>query len=351
MRTFIIGDYRTGTGPANVTFEYLIRFPKGTLCQKARSKPARVIEIIFKTLISDIVLCSGYSGQNLVAIKFAHLFGRPLAYLMHGCVEHENAINGVPDEEMNRIERATIKGSDAVFAVSERFEKWLKERYPEEKDKIFHVLNGVDFPTGKVSAYDNKADIDEVNKTMPARNKSMIFSVGGGMPRKQIRIICEAIEKLNTFRRERGEQELFLVVTGAKGNDDEVIGRYPFVDNRGLVPKEELKQIYQESILFIQNSCFETFGLAPMEALSNRCSILLSDKIGAIEVIDGLKDEDIVYDDKDTNEICKKIQYLIDNPNGERLYNSIDKKAASWDARCDQLIERLQILNNHNEYK
>ena len=30
MKVFVIGDYRTGTGPANVTREYLLRLPKGT---------------------------------------------------------------------------------------------------------------------------------------------------------------------------------------------------------------------------------------------------------------------------------------------------------------------------------
>jgi len=335
MRVFIVGDYKTGSGPANVTYEYIKRFPKGTLYQKTSSKPGRVLEILVKTLFCDVVLCSGYSGQNLVVIKWAHLTHRKVAYMMHGCVEHENAINSAEDEEMNRIERATLKGSDAIFAVSGRFEGWLKANYPEEKDKISHVSNGVEFIDAEPSS-------NGINGSR--RDKNMIFSVGGGMPRKQIKIICEAIDIINKSRKEKGEKELSLVVTGAKGLDDELINSYSFVDNRGLVSKEELKDIYRKSILFIQNSCFETFGLAPMEALSLGCSVLLSDKIGALEVISDLCENDIIYNDKDALEISKKIEYLIDNPNSERLFNSIDKDSASWEVRTKQLMERLELL-------
>ena len=136
MRVFVIGDYRTGTGPANVTKEYLLRLPENTGRLIFRSKILRAIEITVKMPFYDVILFSGYSGQNILGLKWAKMLKKSTAYLMHGCVEHENAINECVDEEMNRIERKTMELSDAILAVSEHFALWLKTYYPEYTDKI-----------------------------------------------------------------------------------------------------------------------------------------------------------------------------------------------------------------------
>ena len=93
MRIFVIGDFRTGTGPANVTKEYLLRLPKNTGYLIGRGKLVRAIEIILKMPFYDVVLFSGHSKQNLLGLKWARRLKKKSAFLMHGCVEHENAIN------------------------------------------------------------------------------------------------------------------------------------------------------------------------------------------------------------------------------------------------------------------
>ena len=76
MRVFIVGDHKTGTGPANVTKEYIRCFPKGTLYQKNTSKIARVPELLIKTILCDCILFSGYSAQNVLGIKLAKIFNK-----------------------------------------------------------------------------------------------------------------------------------------------------------------------------------------------------------------------------------------------------------------------------------
>ena len=126
---------------------------------------------------------------------------------MHGCVEHENGINLEPDEEMNRIERETIELADLVIAVSSRFCKWLKDRYPLYSDKFDYVTNGID------------TALLQNAKERTAGERHMILSIGGGMPRKKIRYICEAVRKL----RQDYDKDLYLCVTGDKGADSDVI--------------------------------------------------------------------------------------------------------------------------------
>ena len=326
MRIFFAGDYISGTGPANVTKYYIDNLPEGTLYQKRRNKVLRAIEIMIDTIRADAVVYSGYSMQNILGMKAAKLFGRPCAYLMHGCVEYENEINREPDPKMAQAERDMIRLSDAVYAVSPVFCRWLKEYYPDSADKFDYVPNGVDI---KLEATDG------VN-----RNPHMIFSVGGGMPRKKIAVICKAVEIL---RREY-DKDMFLVIAGDEGDDSREIDSYTFVDNRGLVDFEENVKLMKSAAVFVQNSCFETFGLAPIEAVLCGCSTLVSKEVGALCILGEVSPDDLIYNCEDEYEIADKIKKLIDKPNASRLVQGINRESNSWKRRSQMLLEKLSKL-------
>ena len=327
MRIFLAGDHVTGSGPANVTQYYIDNLPAGTLYQKRRNKIARVAEIAVNTLRADVVVYSGYSKQNILGMRLAKRLHKPSAYLMHGCVEYENGINLEPDEEMNRVERLTLELADLIIAVSPTFCEWLKEYYPMYAGKIDHVTNGID-ENMRGNAGRSTADCH------------MILSVGGGMPRKRIRYICEAVKKL----RMEYDPGLYVCVTGAKGADTDAINAYDFVDNRGLVPFEEARKLFSQAALFVQNSCFETFGLAPVEALMCGCPILCSSAVGDLSLIDGLKEEDVIKNCDDPDEIAAKIKHTLENPNAERLIGGIDITRCSWKERSAALTSKLSEL-------
>ena len=328
MRIFLAGDSVTGTGPANVTKYYIKNLPKGTLFQKRRSKPARAVEILINTIRADVVVYSGYSKQNILGLKAAKSLKKPSAYIMHGCVEHENEINLEPDEEMNRVERMTLELADLVIAVSESFCGWLKDNYPEYADKIDYVTNGID------------TDLMHNARKRSERPRHMILSIGGGMPRKKIVHICEAIQKL----RESYDPEMYLCVIGAKGADSDKIEAYDFVDNRGLVTFEEGMKLFDEAAVFVQNSCFETFGLAPIEALVCGCPILCSQCVGALELIKDIHDEDVIRDFADADEIASKIRIIMENSNVSRLTADLEWESNSWKARSKALTAKLSKL-------
>ncbi len=161
------------------------------------------------------------------------------------------------------------------------------------------------------------------------------------MPRKKIRHICEAVELLNE---RAGEMKYTLVVTGDKGRDDDVIDSYPFVKNYGLVGSSKVTGLYREAALFVQNSCFETFGLAPMEALMNGCSVLMSKEIGALELFNRVEDGDIIRNFYDASEIAAKMERLLKKGNASRLIKEFDKEHSSWEARTTQLLSKMSQL-------
>lgn len=336
MRIFLAGDWRTGTGPANVTKYYINNLPEGTMYQKFVLKSARAAEILFKTIRSDVVIYSGYSKQNVLGMEMAKRFNKPSIYLMHGCVEYENEINLVPDEEMKRVERKTLEMADLILAVSEKFEKWLKDYYPEHADKISHVTNGIDVDL--IQETRERA----VGKSFSEqfRDPSMIFTIGGGMPRKKIKHICEAIELLH----KRGASNLYLTVIGDYGKDSEIIDNYGFVKNLGIVSFSEAKELFLKASVFIQNSCFETFGLAPVEAVASGCSVLLSQEVGALELFKSVTPSDIIERYDNPKEIADKIENLIREPNADRMLSDFRWELDSWSQRSANLEQKAREL-------
>ena len=333
MRILVVGDYKTGTGPANVTKEYISRLGSRAFKLRASSRPLRAAEIILKIPFSSVVLCSGYSAQNILAAKWAHFTGKKCVYLDHGSVEHEDRINLCVNEGMNRTEYRTLELCDRIYAVSHRFASWLRERYPEFKDKIDVQVNGID------AFKEIPGEIKDIN-----RDHRLIFSIGGGMPRKRINRICEAIGLL---RREEEYKELRLVVAGAEGAFSEKIRSFEFAEDLGIVGKEEISGLFRRSGLFIQNSCFETFGLAPMEALSNDCDILVSKETGALELFDikgaGLEDY-IIEDCEDASGIAEKIKRSLGSKNAARFRAAVDGESVTWEKRTEELYSKLSNL-------
>lgn len=326
MKIFLIGDHYSGTGPAIVTAKYIENIP-GVVYQKTRNRILRVVELIFKIMRSDVLLLSGHSKQNILSLKFAHLLGKKGAYLMHGCVEHEDAINGVGSEDMNKTERTTMELSDAIYAVSNSFAGWLKTQYPMYGDKIFVTQNGI--------------DPFEISKSDANRKSYQLISIGGGMPRKMIRYIARAVTLL---RKEEEYEDLRLVVVGDVGLDTPAINAFDCVSNLGLVDHETCLRLLDQSALFIQNSCFETFGLAPLEALSRGAGVLMSKHVGAIELFNNVEDTDIIKDYSDPFEIAEKIKGLLAASNNERLLNSLDLDKYTWDVRSREMVRKLSEL-------
>lgn len=340
MKIFLAGDAVTGTGPANVTQYYIENLLPGVLYQKCRNKVFRAVEIVWRTLQCDVAVYSGYSKQNILGMKIAKILGKPTAYLMHGCVEYENEINSEADEEMCRVERLTMQLSDLILAVSPSFAKWITENYTEYADKVDYITNAID--DSLLQRVNNNNACDNNGEHVNGRNVHNVMSIGGGMPRKKIKYICEAVRIL----REEADSELTLTVVGAVGADSDIINSYDFVDNRGLVPFEECLELLRHTGLFVQNSCFETFGLAPVEAIASGCPTLCSKEVGALCLIDGITDMDIIYKYDDPKEIAQKIQYLLHNSNSERLVKGIDWESNTWKRRSETLVEKLSALLN-----
>lgn len=326
-KILIIGDYYSKTGPALVTKYYIDNLKDEASYIRSTGKLSRFFEILFKVPKSSVLFISGHSKQNIYAMRLGRLFGIKSAYLMHGAVEYENKINHAEDPVMASDEHKMMELCDLILAVSRQFEEWIKKNYPEYENKTSHLTNGIDW------------DLIVERSTADERDPNGIISVGGGMPRKRILNICKAISILN-----EGGRSITLTVAGDKGEDSEAIRSYPFVKDLGIISHEELMKEFHKHKLFIQNSVFETFGLAPVEALLSDADVLISGKCGSLSVIKNTESEDIIQDPDDIPELVQKIGYMLENDNHTRLIVNLDKENTSWKKRSKELLTILQSL-------
>ena len=357
-RIFLAGDHYSGTGPANATRGLLRALPSNTLYLKSRGKISRALEIWRKTAAADAAVFSGHSRQNIFGMKCAAGRGIPSVYIMHGAVEYENTINRVPDEKMAADEREMMRLADRILAVSPMFSEWLKEHYPEYAGKTGYLTNGVEWSEyyvnltadGREQINGDSQDLQDVpdlrdSQDVPdlldyVNRPVSVLSVGGGMPRKRINVICEAVKLL----REREGLDIRLDVAGDKGADSAEIDAFDFVRDHGILGREEMKTLYRRSRIFIQNSIFETFGLAPVEALLSGCDIMISRFCGVTVLFRELKETDIINDPGDAQEIAEKIRLLINNGNNKRLTAALNIGETGWERRAEELCRILEDM-------
>lgn len=330
MRILFIGDCINNTGPSNVNKLVKQYFPKNTLYIIKPNSIVSVFKLLSNIIKVDIILISGLSKINILALLMSKFLNKKSAYLMHGCVEYESKINRINNPKGIKLEKANWRLVDLIICVSENFEKWFNSCYDMYTHKTTYVNNGVQWELrGNVYKQEYKQ-----------KDKIKLMTIGGGIPLKNVLKLCEAIERIIQDTNLKVE----LTVLGRNEKDTEKIKEYNFVRYRGKISKKEVIEEYKRTDLFIQNSIFESFGLSPIEALMCGANILVSKQIGAISIINDIKEEDLIINVNDINEIKKKIIGRLKESNNERLINSIDVEKTTYKYTAQEILYKLKQI-------
>lgn len=332
-KIFLLGDFQSDNGPGMANKQILSSLSRGyTVCySKARSKIGRTIEVLKKIVASDIIVICSKSQINYLVIRLAKLFHKKSYYIMHGCSSFEAKLNN-PNISKRKLqslmdyERLIVVNTDKTICVSEFFMNFMKRRMPEYKDKFAYIYNCIDMKRIKTQACPHDVRL------------SQIASIGGGMKHKNILTISEAAQKLKPV--------LPVVVIGADGEDSVAIKAQSNTEWNGLMTHSDVIKVLSKSEIYVQNSTFETFGLAAIEALYSGCDLLISDHMGCKNLFSTLTDYDVINDVNDIDEISKKLEYLRQNSNNERLMKGFRKECVSHQWQLEKLT---QIFGESNK--
>lgn len=308
MKVFMVGDFTSDNGPANANKTIYRAVQKNEMVRvsKAKGKLFRVMESFFQMIWCEVCIICSASELNHIVLKFSKILRKKVLMIAHGSRPLEYVINGgqkndVQYDKYVSYERAMFSSVDKVLCVSEMFCNDLKEMYPEYSSKIDFINNIVD-----------------INVTLPnalKRRDNVIISTGGGMRRKRNLVVAQAIEYLNRT----GQDKYEYIVIGQGLNDGVSIKSYDFVTYYEFLPHEQVLQMMGESALYVQNSEYDTFGLAVVEAFGAGASLLISQFVGCKSIFGELCPQDVIMNIDDMEEVADKIKYLMQNPNNERL--------------------------------
>lgn len=316
MKVLLFGGWHQNGGPSNVNKTHVMSADDRLVFLKIQNRVFRRFERLFRIFTCEKILFSGS-----LPLKYewfiCKLLHKDVFYYMHGDLRYENVINKQGHtEKAFTIFDDVLKYSHKIIAVSERYAQWLKKRYPQYADKITFVNNGLNIERRK----------------MVVKEPMTIAVSGGNRQIKNNDIVCEAVSVL----RERG-YDIKVYVFGRHYPDNADLDKYPFAVRMGQMDKDEYYAHLDRISLYVVNSELESFGLIVGDAINCNCSLLVSEIVGARSIMT-MADEDMVYDSHNIEEVASKILNLLEHPNNERLYNTIDIEGVSEKSAYNNLM-------------
>lgn len=316
MKIFLLGDFESNNGPGNANRKIRDSIPAtyNAIYSQKSSKIGRIVEMYIGILKSDVLIICSKSDINYWAIKIAKRHGKKIVYLMHGYASYElqianPVISARQLRKIKKYESFVYEAADRIVCVSKRFMEYMQKQLPQYSRKLDYIYNIVDIhSTSKF-----------INHEKTRQKK--VLSVGGGMRRKNNLTIAKTIDQYI--------ENIEYIVVGAKQEEGEEIQQLNCVSWIDYLSHDSLFHLMQECDLYVQNSSFETFGLSVIEALYAGCSLLISDQVGCIDLFSSISDIDIIYDVSDKEEIKNKIEYLLQNPNHDRLLTGFQREKVS----------------------
>lgn len=331
-KLFLVGDFQSDNGPGMANKQIFKSLSKGHVVRysKEGSKAGRIFEALGKIAVSDAVVICSKSQINYLVIKAARRLNKHVFYVMHGCSSFEARLNdpNVSDQVVRSLsdyDNYIVENSDKVICVSELFMHFMMDRMPDYQNKFDYIYNCIDI----------KKILSQVVPS--AERKSQIISIGGGMKHKNILTVARAAQQL--------QPAISVAVVGAEGADSMDIKRQGNVKWIGLTPHKEVLKLLSESKYYIQNSTFETFGLAAVEALYCGCDLLISDHMGCKDLFENATDKDIIHNVNDPIEIKEKLQYLSSHGNNMRLREGFKKECVSHEWQLNKFNRIFEECN------
>lgn len=299
-KILFFGDIFTNTGPGIANKMTLKCLKKIFLVyENNANKILNMITLPILLLLSDIVFIASKSRINFLLIKISKLFSKKIIYLMHGYSTKEAIIekkNNKYISKCKKYDNFIMKNCDLIVFVSENFKNYMIDEFPKFKNKFKHINNTMNTCNWK-------------NFRNNVNNEFMIVSAGGDRLIKNNIIVAKAILELV----EEG-YDICYHICGSADRFTALFKNNKSIILEGNLLQDDFYKLLNRSNLYIQNSTFEAFGMAVIEAFSNGNDILISKNVGALSIFTNISNNNIIYNINSIEEIKSKIKQLIENP-------------------------------------
>lgn len=186
-------------------------------------------------------------------------------------------------ESYDRLVSEGVRGADALVAPTQWMAAEIARYYPIARE-ISVIHNGRSVPW-----------VPATQKRLQAVSCGRVWDKG-----KNMRILEEVAGVLP------------VVVAGDRRSPDgDTVALMPNVALVGKLAQDEVVRLFSESAIYIATSCYEPFGLAPLEAALCGCAIVAND-IDSLREVWG--DNAIYYKRNDAASLRQLLKHLRDHP-------------------------------------
>jgi glycosyltransferase involved in cell wall biosynthesis len=181
----------------------------------------------------------------------------------------------------------SVRRSRIVTTVSEHARESIVARYRLDPDRVRAIHSGIDH---------------ERFTPAPRERQQFLLYPANAWPHKNHERLLAAFRLV---RRERPDLRLVLTGTGHErrgGNG---------VEARGLVPRDELVELYRTAAALVFPSLYEGFGQPPLEAMACGCPVAVS-RVASLPEVCG--DAAVYFDPAAVESIAAGIHEVLDRP-------------------------------------
>lgn len=207
--------------------------------------------------------------------------------------------------------------ADVVITISEFAKQRMVELLGIAEDRVVVAPLGV--------------DLGDYQPNLGPRENFVLFPARGWPHKNHARLI----EAMHRVREELPGMRLVLT-----GGDLDRLGDLPeWVDRRGLVSGEELRELYRTAAALAFPSLYEGFGLPPIEAMASGCPVAAS-QVGSVPEVCG--DAAVLFDPHEPESIAEGIIAAIAQRSTLVEKGLAQAASLTWDRCRDIHIEVYQ---------
>ena len=299
---------------------------------------AKVAEQIAQNFDFDVIHAHDWLTYEAgIAIKKAT--GKPLVIHVHA-TEFDRS-NGMNETVLN-IEKHGMQEADKVVTVSNLTKEIVEEKYEIPKEKIQTVYNAVSFrPVRKKTKY--KKDPKTKIVTFLGR---ITYQKG---PEYFLRAAYKVLQKTDNVRFVMaGNGDMYREMIRMSAHLG-IADRFHFTD---FLDKDEVKQMFSISDVYVMPSVSEPFGIAPLEAVRSGVPVIISNQSGVAEVLESA----VKIDYWDVNAMADAIYGLVKYPALSKFFKRRAEeqvKKMKWDKPAADLNEIYKevVLSASDEEK
>ena len=231
-----------------------------------------------------------------MAAEVAYKLNIPVVWHLREFLEEDQSKRFIDKEYAVEL----ISKANKVIAISDS----IKEKYKKVfSDNLLRIYNGID----------EKVYFDG-EKTIFADEKLVFMCVGMIGEYKGQHLLLEACGKIKSA----GFNDFEIRLIGSINKSyyiklKNIITKYGMGDNVKFLGRiDNVNEMYREADVMFVCSKSEAFGRITVEAMMTGCLVVGADTAGTKEIIEDGKDG-ILFHSGDSDDLCEKIQYVLDN--------------------------------------